>query len=199
MLHSAARPDVLNIPNCLTFARILAVPALVLALHYLEPATAHWTAFTIFVLASVTDWLDGYLARVWSQQSLLGAMFDPIADKLLVGATLMMLIADGTLTGTAIFAAIIILCREILVSGLREFLAGLQVRVIVTQLAKLKTFLQMLALALLLAGPASGSFAPVTMQIGHVLLWVAAVLTLWTGSDYLRAAIRHATSNRNSS
>src|SRR5690606_28167271 len=112
MLHSAARADVLNIPNCLTFARILAVPALVLALHYLEPATAHWTALTIFVLASVTDWLDGYLARIWSQQSLLGAMLDPIADKLLVGATLMMLIADGTLSGTAVFAAIIILCRE---------------------------------------------------------------------------------------
>lgn len=196
MLHSATRAQVLNIPNCLTFARILAVPALVLALHYLEPATAHWTAFTIFVLASLTDWLDGYLARIWSQQSLLGAMFDPIADKLLVGATLMMLIADGTLSGASVFAAIIILCREILVSGLREFLAGLQVRVIVTQMAKLKTFLQMLALALLLAGPASADLAPVTMQVGHVLLWVAAVLTLWTGSDYLWAAIRHATSDQ---
>lgn len=195
MLRSTARANVLNIPNCLTFARILAVPALVLALHFLDPVTAHWTAFTIFVLASLTDWLDGYLARMWSQQSQIGAMFDPIADKLLVGATLMMLIADGTLSGTSIFAAIIILCREILVSGLREFLAGLQVRVIVTQLAKLKTFVQMLAIALLLAAPATGSMAPVSMQVALVLLWLAAILTLWTGSDYLRAAIRHATSD----
>jgi len=199
MLQPAPRPAVLNIPNCLTFARILAVPALVLALHFLEPVTAHWTAFAIFVLASLTDWLDGYLARAWSQQSLLGAMFDPIADKLLVGATLMMLIADGTLAGTSVFAAIIILCREILVSGLREFLAGLQVRVLVTQLAKLKTFVQMLALALLLAGPAAGAFTPVAMPVALTLLWIAAVLTLWTGSDYLLAAIRHATSDRNPS
>lgn len=197
MLKLASRATVLNIPNCLTFARILAVPALVLALHYLDPITAHWTAFAIFVLASLTDWLDGYLARTWGQQSLLGAMFDPIADKLLVGATLTMLIADGTISGASVFAAIIILCREILVSGLREFLAGLQVRVLVTQLAKLKTLVQMLALALLLAGPASGAFSPLTMQIALALLWVAAMLTLWTGTDYLLAAIRHATSDRN--
>lgn len=197
MLHSATRPTVLNVPNCLTFTRILAVPALVLALHYLDPITAHWTAFAIFALASLTDWLDGYLARIWSQQSLIGAMFDPIADKLLVGATLMMLIADGTLSGTAVFAAVIILCREILVSGLREFLAGLQVRVLVTQLAKLKTVMQMVALALLLAAPAVGGPTSIAMQAGLVLLWLAAILTLWTGSDYLSAAIRHATSERN--
>src|SRR5690606_3802703 len=111
--------------------------------------------FALFVAAGLTDWLDGYLARAWEQQSTLGAMLDPIADKLLVGAVLMMLVHDGTIGGWSIWAAIIILCREILVSGLREFLAELNVRIRVTQLAKWKTAAQMVALAVLVAGPAA--------------------------------------------
>ena len=146
----------------------------------------------MFVGASITDWLDGYLARAWSQQSTLGRMLDPIADKLLVGAALMMLVHDNTIDGWSIWAAVIILCREILVSGLREFLAELNVKVRVTQLAKWKTAMQMVALAVLLAGPAVDKLLPGVTITGIVLLWIAALLTLWTGYDYLKAGVRHA-------
>jgi CDP-diacylglycerol--glycerol-3-phosphate 3-phosphatidyltransferase/cardiolipin synthase len=144
------------------------------------------------VFAGLTDWLDGYLARAWEQQSTLGRMLDPIADKLLVGAVLMMLVHDNTITGWSIWAAIIILVREILVSGLREFLAELNVKVHVTQLAKWKTTMQMIALAVLLAGPAAEKIVPGITTGGLVILWIAALLTLWTGYDYLKAAVVHA-------
>jgi CDP-diacylglycerol--glycerol-3-phosphate 3-phosphatidyltransferase/cardiolipin synthase len=153
---------------------------------------ARWLAFAIFVTACLTDWLDGYLARIWAQQSNLGRMLDPIADKLLVGATLLMLVYAGTIGGWSIWAALIILAREILVSGLREFLAELNVKVHVTQLAKWKTAMQFIALALLLAGPAAEAVLPGTTIAGVVLLWIAALLTLVTGYDYLKAGIRHA-------
>ncbi len=196
MVDTASRPSraskALNLPNLLTVGRIAAVPALVVCLYVLEGNTARWTAFGIFVVAAVTDWLDGYLARAWEQQSAIGAMLDPIADKLIVGATLMMLVYDGTISGLGIFAALTILCREILVSGLREYLAGLHVKVLVTMLAKWKTFVQMLALGALLAGPALEGNLPGATAIGIALLWVAAVLTIWTGSAYLKAAIGHA-------
>lgn len=196
MVDTASRPSrasqALNLPNLLTVGRIAAVPALVVCLYVLEGDAARWTAFGIFVVAAVTDWLDGYLARAWKQQSAIGAMLDPIADKLIVGATLMMLVYDGTISGLAIFAALTILCREILVSGLREYLAGLHVKVLVTVLAKWKTFVQMLALGALLAGPALETSLPGATAIGIGLLWVAAVLTIWTGSAYLKAAIGHA-------
>ncbi len=196
MVDTASRPSrasqSLNLPNLLTVGRIAAVPALVVCLYVLEGDTARWTAFGIFVVAAVTDWLDGYLARAWKQQSAIGAMLDPIADKLIVGATLLMLVYDGTVSGLAIFAALTILCREILVSGLREYLAGLHVKVLVTMLAKWKTFLQMLALGALLAGPAMEAHVPGATAVGIALLWVAAVLTIWTGSAYLKAAIGHA-------
>ena len=192
MTDAAARSTPLSLPNVLTYGRIVAVPALVACLHFMTGDNARWAAFALFVAASITDWLDGYLARAWQQQSALGRMLDPIADKLLVGATLLMLVRDDTIGGGAIWAAVIILSREILVSGLREFLAELNVKIHVTWLAKWKTAAQMVALAVLLAGPAAEKVLPGVSIAGLLLLWAAAVLTLWTGYDYLRAGIRHA-------
>ncbi len=196
MVDTSAPAAPLNLPTALTVARIAAVPALVICLYALDGNTARWAAFALFVAASITDWLDGYLARAWQQQSNLGAMLDPIADKLLVGATLLMLVYDGTIAGISIFPAIIILCREILVSGLREFLATLNVKVLVSFLAKWKTVLQLTALGGLLAGPAVETILPGTTAAALAVLWVAALLTLWTGADYLRAGIHHATKIR---
>ncbi|MDZ4842377.1 MAG: CDP-diacylglycerol--glycerol-3-phosphate 3-phosphatidyltransferase [Hyphomicrobium aestuarii] len=192
--HGALRERrlLLSLPNVLTYGRIAAVPAVVVVLYAIEGDARHWVAFTLFVIASLTDWLDGYLARAWQQQSLIGRMLDPIADKLLVGATLLMLVYDRTIVGPAIFAAAIILCREILVSGLREFLAQLNVKVRVSKLAKWKTAVQMIAIAMLLAGSAGEKLVPGLTVAGVALLWLAALLTLWTGYGYLRAAISRA-------
>jgi cardiolipin synthase len=187
-----SRQLLMSLPNVLTYARILAVPALVACLLFLKGDTARWAAFALFTAAALTDWLDGYLARAWEQQSTLGGMLDPIADKLIVGAALMMLVYDNTIDGMSIWAAIVILCREILVSGLREFLAELNVKVRVTQMAKWKTTVQMVALAFLLAGPAAEKIYQGATMAGLGLLWVAALLTLLTGYDYLKAAVRHA-------
>src|ERR671923_1882072 len=192
MEHAASRLLVTSLPNVLTYGRILAVPALVACLYFLQGDEARWSAFALFVTASLTDWLDGFLARAWEQQSTLGRMLDPIADKLLVGTTLIMLTHFNTIDGWHVWAAVIIMCREILVSGLREFLASLNVQVHVTQLAKWKTMVQMVALAVLLAGPAGDVLFPGVTATGLALLWLAALLTLWTGYDYLRAAVLHA-------
>jgi cardiolipin synthase (CMP-forming) len=192
MTQATTRAQPMSLPNVLTYARIAAVPALVACLYISKGDTARWAAFGLFVAAAITDWLDGYLARAWEQQSTLGRMLDPIADKLIVGAALMMLVHDNTITGITVWAAIIILCREILVSGLREFLAELNVKIHVSQLAKWKTTLQMVALAVLIAGPAADKIVPHITNGGLVLLWVAALLTLWTGYDYLKAGVRHA-------
>jgi cardiolipin synthase len=181
-----------SLPNVLTYLRILAVPAVVLCLYLLPGDAGRWWALGVYIAACITDWLDGFLARVWRQQSVLGRMLDPIADKLLVGATLLMLTFDGTIGKIHVMAAVIILCREILVSGLREFLAELNVRVHVTQLAKWKTTVQMTALGVLLAGPAGDKLVAGVTWTGLAMLWVAALLTLWTGYDYLKAAIRTA-------
>lgn len=186
------RTNAVNLPNVLTYARIAAVPALVACLMLVEGEAGRWAAFWLFVAAAITDWLDGYLARLWEQQSTLGRMLDPIADKLIVGAALIMLVHDGTIDGWSVSAAIVILCREILVSGLREFLAELNVKVHVTALAKWKTAAQMVALACLIAGPAGDRLVPGVSMAGTALLWLAAVLTLWTGYDYLKAGVRHA-------
>jgi cardiolipin synthase (CMP-forming) len=183
---------VLALPNVLTYLRILAVPAVVGCLFFLTGPTARWAALLFYGFACVTDWFDGYLARVWQQQSALGRMLDPIADKLLVGATLLILTHDNTINGWHIWAAVIILCREILVSGLREFLAELNVKIHVTKLAKWKTTLQMIALGTLLGGAAADVVLPYVTTVGLILLWIAALLTLMTGYDYLRAAVRHA-------
>ena len=142
--------------------------------------------------AAITDFFDGYLARAWEQQSALGRMLDPIADKLLVSAVLMILVADGTIKSWSIWAAIVILCREILVSGLREFLAELKVSVPVSKVAKWKTTMQMIALGFLIAGPPAGEVVlPGTVRIGLGLLWISAILTLYTGWDYMKAGIKH--------
>lgn len=187
-----SRAQAVTLPNVLTYARIAAVPALVACLMLIEGETGRWAAFWLFVAAAITDWLDGYLARLWEQQSTLGRMLDPIADKLIVGAALIMLVHDRTIDGWSICAAIVILCREILVSGLREFLAELNVKVHVTALAKWKTAAQMVALACLIAGSAGDTIVPGVSTVGIALLWLAALLTLWTGYDYLKAGIRHA-------
>ncbi|WP_061932779.1 CDP-diacylglycerol--glycerol-3-phosphate 3-phosphatidyltransferase [Aureimonas sp. AU22] len=184
-----------SLPNILTYARIAAVPLVVLC-FFLEGRlhgsdAARWSALALFVVASVTDWLDGYLARMWQQTSTIGRMLDPIADKLLVAAALLVLAADGTIAGWTIWAAIVILCREILVSGLREYLAELKVSVPVTRLAKWKTATQMVAISFLLAGPAGDQIVPHVTQAGIVLLWIAAIITLYTGYDYFRAGLRH--------
>lgn len=176
-----------SLPNLLTYGRILAVPAVV-GCFFIDGALGHWLAFALFVAASVTDYLDGYLARAWSQQSALGRMLDPIADKLLIAGCLLGLCAFDVITSWSLWAAVIILFREIAVSGLREFLASLQVSVPVSKLAKWKTAIQMVALAVLLIGPALGD---AVVTIGLVLLWIAALVTLMTGYDYFRAGLRH--------
>ncbi|MCF7646968.1 CDP-diacylglycerol--glycerol-3-phosphate 3-phosphatidyltransferase [Bacillus subtilis] len=185
----------LSLPNILTYARIVAVPLVVLCFflegHLKSSDTARWWALGLFAAASITDFFDGYLARMWKQTSNIGRMLDPIADKLLVSAILLLLAADGTIAGWTLWAAIIILCREILVSGLREYLADLKVSVPVSQLAKWKTTVQMIALAFLLAGPAGDKILPYTTETGLILLWVSAILTLYTGWDYFRAGIKH--------
>jgi cardiolipin synthase len=190
--ETSRKPDagVLSLPNILTYGRILAVPAIV-GVYFMDGHFARWTAVTIFFLAGVTDFLDGYLARVMEQQSRLGQMLDPIADKLLVAACLVLLAAWETVTGLTVIPAIIILSREILVSGLREFLAKTNVSLPVSMLAKWKTTVQMLAIGFLLAGPAGETVLPYTTMIGIVGLWIAAVLTIYTGYDYMRAGLLH--------
>ncbi|MBB4092918.1 CDP-diacylglycerol--glycerol-3-phosphate 3-phosphatidyltransferase [Ochrobactrum pecoris] len=185
----------LSLPNILTYGRIIAVPLVVLCFFVegrLESSDfARWTALGLFAIASITDFFDGYLARIWKQTSTIGRMLDPIADKLLVSAILLLLAADGTIAGWTLWAAIIILCREILVSGLREYLAELKVSVPVSRLAKWKTTAQMVALAFLLAGPAGDKIMPYVTEIGIALLWVSALLTLYTGWDYFKAGLKH--------
>ncbi len=185
----------LALPNLLTYGRIVAVPVVVAAMYWQSILQGglwlRWLALFIFIAAGVTDFLDGYFARTWHQQSQLGRMLDPIADKLLVASCLLMLAADETIRGWSLFAAIIILCREILVSGLREFLAELRVSVPVTRLAKWKTTWQLVAVGFLLLGEAGDQIVPVVTTIGLVLLWTSALVTLYTGWDYLRAGLRH--------
>jgi CDP-diacylglycerol--glycerol-3-phosphate 3-phosphatidyltransferase/cardiolipin synthase len=188
---SVRRPGPFSLPNLLTYGRILAIPAVVGLLFWPREDWVRWIALAIYIIAGITDYLDGWLARAWSQQSAIGRMLDPIADKLLVASCLLMLVADGTIAGVSLWAAIIILCREILVSGLREFLAELKVSVPVSQVAKWKTAAQLVAVGFLIAGPAGEAVLPGTIQIGVVLLWIAAILTIYTGWDYLRAGLRH--------
>jgi len=192
-----ARP--LSVPNLLTYARIAAVPAVVGCLYW-QDVPQHgpwlrWVALLIFISAAITDILDGYLARRWGELTTFGRMLDPIADKLLVASCLFMLVFDGTIVGVHVWAGIVILCREILVSGLREYLAELRVSVPVTRLAKWKTTLQLVAVGFLLAGDAGDAIVdaivPVVTWTGLALLWLSALLTLYTGWDYFRAGVRH--------
>lgn len=192
MEQTVRRSHSLSLPNLLTYARLAAVPALAAVMYFVEGELGRWLALTIFALAGITDFLDGYLARAWGQQSALGRMLDPIADKLIVGAALLLLVADQTISGWSVWAALIILSREILVSGLREFLAELNVTVAVSRLAKWKTTVQMVALCVLLVGDAGDDVcACAAVDIGIGLLWASALLTLYTGFDYFRAGLKH--------
>ncbi len=184
-----------NVPMILTLSRIVAIPVLV-ALFYVEGDWVRYVACALYTAAAVTDYFDGYLARAWKQQTKLGRIFDPIADKLLVAATIFLLVAFGRISGVLILPALVILCREVLVSGLREFLAEIRVGLPVSRLAKWKTGIQMTALGFLIVGDAGPTaFLPVTW-IGIVGLWIAAVLTLITGWDYLNAGLRHVDDDR---
>jgi cardiolipin synthase (CMP-forming) len=180
-----------SLPNLLTLSRILAIPVVV-ATFYVSGEYARWFGCALFAAAGFTDWLDGHMARRWEQQSELGRFLDPIADKLLVSATLLMLTATGRLSNEAVLPALVILCREILVSGLREYLAGLSVGLPVSRLAKWKTTIQMIAIGFLIVGGAGPRQIPV-VWIGEMLLWLAAILTIVTGYDYLRAGLTHMT------
>jgi cardiolipin synthase len=185
----------LTLPNMLTYGRIAAVPAVVACMYWQDILQGglwlRWLALAIFIAAGITDFLDGYFARARAQYSKFGRMLDPIADKLLISSILLMLAADGTIRGWSLWAAIVILCREILVSGLREYLAELRVGVPVTALAKWKTTLQLIAIGFLIAGKAGDKIIPVVTPIGLTLLWLAALLTLYTGWDYFRAGLDH--------
>lgn len=173
-----------NIPNLLTYFRIAVIPLLVLA-FYLPPGVGNIVAAFLFLLAAISDYFDGYLARNWEAQSTLGRFLDPIADKLLIAAVIIVLVDTRMITGWHCLPAIAILCREILVSGLREHLAELQVIVPVSKLAKWKTAAQMGALLILLLG----GFAPAGIGLG--LLWLSALLTLQTGYLYLKHGLKH--------
>ena len=189
-----------KIPNILTIGRIIIVPFFVLA-FYLPGFYGDLTACVLFVIASFTDFLDGMLARMMGEESKLGELLDPIADKIIVATALILLVMSGTIRHYEVIAAIIILTREILISGLREFLARGQIKLPVTNLAKLKTFLQMVAIALLLTGETGNTilnFQDYNAQtIGIILLWLSAFLTLYTGYEYLRKGIDHAISEDN--
>ena len=184
-------------PNYLTIGRIIIVPIFVFT-FYLPGFYGDILPFALFVIASFTDFLDGLLARIYKEESKLGELLDPIADKIIVATALLLLVMDQTIKNYEVIAAIIILIREILISGLREFLAKGKIKLPVSNLAKLKTFLQMFSISLLLLGDTGNkilNFQDYNAQtIGIILLWLSAFLTLYTGYDYLRKGIDHAIS-----
>ena len=185
----------LKFPNILTIGRIIIVPIFVFS-FYIPGFFGDLIPFFLFVLASFTDYLDGLLARLFKEESKLGELLDPIADKILVAAALILLVMNGTIKNYEVIAAIIILTREILISGLREFLAKGSITMQVTSLSKLKTFIQMISIAILLTGESGNkviNFQDYNAQtIGIILLWFSAFLTLYTGYDYFRRGIDHA-------
>jgi cardiolipin synthase len=178
-----------DLPNVLTLSRIIIIPILV-GLFYLDGDVWRWVSLLLFSTAGVTDYFDGYLARRWSQISAFGRFLDPIADKLLVAAVILMLVATDRISGWVVLPALVILCREVLVSGLREFLAQVNVGVPVSRLAKWKTALQLVALGILIVGDAAGAWTQWTGELG---LWIAAAITIVTGYDYLSAGLKHMT------
>lgn len=182
--------DMLTLPNLLTLSRILTVPLLVGLLWWPQWRTGYGFAFALYCLMGITDYFDGYLARAKGTVSKLGVFLDPIADKIMIGAVILMLVATRGISGIHIVAGIVILLREIAVSGLREFLAGLQVSVPVSALAKWKTTFQLVSLGALILAGTLPQF-PFVKDVGLATLWAAAILTLLTGWDYLRVGIRH--------
>ena len=179
-----------NLPNLLTLSRIAAIPVLIVLLYLHDPVT-RWISLGLFTLAGVTDYVDGYLARHWNQVSPLGRFLDPIADKLLVASVIVMLVAIDEIRGLLVIPAIVILAREIMVSGLREYLAEIKVPLPVSKLAKWKTVIQMIALGVLIVGQEAGPKVLPMEVMGDTGLWIAAILTLITGYDYLARGIKH--------
>ena len=185
----------IKIPNILTIGRIILVPIFVIT-FYIPGFLGDLIPFFIFLLASFTDFLDGLLARLYKEESKLGELLDPIADKIIVATALVLLVMNNIIENYEVIAAIIILTREILISGLREFLAKAQVSMPVSGLAKFKTFIQMFAIAILLTGESGNGL--INFQdynahtIGIILLWLSAILTLYTGYDYVKKGIDHA-------
>ena len=184
----------IKIPNILTIGRIIIVPFFVTS-FFLPGFYGEIIPFLLFILASFTDFLDGLLARLYKEESKLGELLDPIADKIIVSAALILLVMNRTIQNYEVIAAIIILTREILISGLREFLADVQVKIPVSSLAKSKTFIQMFSIAILLTGETGNkiiNFEDYNAQtVGIILLWLSAFLTLYTGYDYVRKGIEH--------
>jgi len=180
-----------TLPNILTMSRILVIPILIASFFMEDTRLGSHIAFVSFSLAGITDFFDGYLARATGSVSKIGQFLDPIADKLMVGAILLMVVAADWVSGVHVIAAVIIMCRELLVSGLREFLAGLQVSVPVTRLAKWKTTVQMVALGALCWTKGAPDLGLPAQELGIIGLWIAAILTLYTGYDYLRTGLKH--------
>ena len=179
----------MKIPNVLTIGRILIAPILVVV-FYFPGELSDWLSCIVFVIAAFTDYLDGFFARLYKQQSKFGELLDPIADKVLVATALALLLMSQTINGIHVVAAIIIITREILISGLREFLAKAKIYIPVTSLSKGKTVIQMIAISILLAGDSGDKFLfNYGIELGIYLLWMSAILTLWTGYAYLRKGI----------
>tara|TARA_S200000501_G_C20645052_1_gene664897 strand:- start:142 stop:765 length:624 start_codon:yes stop_codon:yes gene_type:complete len=183
---------IVTLPNILTFSRIIAIPILICLLLFVPEPAGSWLAFSVYTFACITDFFDGYLARAWHQQSAFGRFLDPIADKLLIAGVLLALVGIDRFQGISVLPAAVILCREIVVSGLREFLAEIRVGMPVSNLAKWKTGIQMVTLGFLLVGQNGPDFGPFnTLEIGVYGLWIAASLTVITGVDYLILGLRH--------
>lgn len=183
-------PEMLNLPNILTLSRIFALPFLVALLWWQKWELGYLLAFGLYSLMAITDYFDGYLARAQGTVSKLGIFLDPIADKIMVASVILMLCAKQYIEGPHVVAALIILLREIAVSGLREFLAGLQVSVPVSQLAKWKTTFQLISLGSLILAAGLPQYGLIE-SVGIWTLWAAAILTLITGWDYLRVGLKH--------
>lgn len=180
-----------SLPNLLTLSRIGVIPAIV-AMFWVDGDVARWVTLGLYAFACITDFFDGYAARSMGTISNFGKFLDPVADKLLVAAVILMLVAFDRIAGVSILAGLVILCREILVSGLREFLALIKIGVPVSRLAKWKTFIQMLTLGFLIVGDAAPAAIPAVL-IGEIGLWIAAALTIVTGYDYLKTGLKHMT------
>ena len=179
----------MNLSNILTLIRIIIIPIIVLCIYLKNPFFG-WTAFILFCLASVTDYFDGYLARIRNEVTNFGTFLDPIADKLLVAAVILILTSKGVIADWETIPALIILLREITVSGLREYLAGVKVSVPVSRIAKLKTLLQLCSLALLILSESITNIFLI-IYLGKIFLWFAGLLTLYTAYDYVKASIKH--------
>ena len=179
----------MNLSNILTLIRVAVIPIIVLCI-YLKSPLFGWTAFILFCLASITDYFDGYLARMRNEVTNFGTFLDPIADKLLVAAVLLILTAKGIIADWETIPALIILLREITVSGLREYLAGIKISIPVSRIAKLKTFLQLCSLALLILSESITNIS-IIIFLGKIFLWIAGLLTLYTAYDYVKGSIKH--------